>query len=131
MVQPIIEKSYLAELNIATVSAGTNYKFIDIPQLRDAVVYGISAYSQADCLTSPNQKTVINAPANILVTFVIGEDEEIYQMAYNDLRPAYNAGLIRVFKDKRINFQKSYITITNATGLNNGESVLFNFIYRK
>jgi len=67
----------------------------------------------------------------MVLTLAIGSKEDVYLMPCEDLRPATNSGLIRLFKEKTINFPKSYITILDATGLAVNEALIFNIIYRK
>lgn len=131
----IITSSYLVELNLPTISLGQRFTFLDVPQLRynAVIIDGIEAFTNAQLATSPNAKAVINASASlgIVVTLVVDETEDIYQIPYYTLISANNAGLIREFANKRINLVKSYATILNTTGLSTGQSLMFNFYYRK
>ena len=131
----IITNSYLVELNLPTISLGQRYTFLDVPQLRynAVIIDGLEAFTATQLATSPNNKTIIanNAAPNILMTLVVNETEEIYQIPYYTLISSNNAGLIREFGNKRINLVKSYATIINVTGLNAGESLIFNFYYKK
>jgi len=131
----IITNSYLVELNLPTVSLGQRYTFLDVPQLRynAVIIDGIEAFQNDQLATSPNNKAVINANAvsGIVITLVIDETEDLYQIPYYTLVSANNAGLIREFANKRINLVKSYATILNTTGLTAGQSLMFNFYYRK
>lgn len=140
MYQPVIQNSYLAEIKLVNVpAAGQKVNFLDIPQLRDdpsdprrrVLTVGVSSYSAAQLTTSPNANTVVSTLVGLVATFAIHSTEEIFQIPVADLNSATNSGLIRLFKDKVINFPKSYITILDATGLNQNESVLFNVIYRR
>lgn len=134
MLQPVIDRSYLVEVNLTTVTQGQRYTFQDIPQLRNpkVLIQGIGAYSADQLGISPNLANVVPAAAamNLIVTFAVGETEELYQIPYFDLISANNGGLIREFKDKRITLTKSYVTVLDATGLSAGQSAVFNFIYR-
>jgi hypothetical protein len=131
----IITNSYLVELNLPTISQGQRYTFLDVPQLRyNAVTIDAVESINADQLaTSPNLKTLIPAAAmkNIVVTLVVDETEEIYQLPYFTLNAASNSGIIREFANKRINLVKSYATILNTTGLTAAQSLCFNFFYKK
>lgn len=140
MYQPVIQNSYLAEIKLVNApAAGQKVNFLDIPQLRDdprdprrrVFTVGISCYNSSQLAVSPNSNTVVATLTGIVVTFAIHSTEEIFQIPAIDLNSATNSGLIRLFKDKVINFPKSYITILDATGLNQNESVLFNIIYRR
>ena len=129
---PITERSYLTEVQL--VNAPGNIQkvpFLDIPQLRNVKTIGIECFNVNDLAVSPNNNVVVATLVGMTVTFAIGSGEEVYQYPCNDLRPAFNSGLIRLFRDKVINFPKSYITIISNAGLNQNESVLFNIIYKK
>lgn len=131
----IITNSYLVELNLPTISLGQRFTFLDVPQLRynAVIIDGIEAFDSTQLATSPNAKTVIgaNATLGIVVTLVVDETEEMYQIPYYTLISSNNAGLIREFANKRINLVKSYATILNTTGLTAAQSLIFNFYYRK
>ena len=131
----IITNSYLVELNLPTISLGQRYTFLDVPQLRynAVIVDGLEAFTADQLATSPNAKTIIPAAAaqGIVVTLVVDETEEMYQIPYYTLISGNNAGLIREFANKRINLVKSYATILNTTSLTAAQSLIFNFYYRK
>jgi hypothetical protein len=131
----IITNSYLVELNLPSISLGQRYTFLDVPQLRynAVIIEGLEAFTEVQLATSPNNKAIITAlgSLNLVLTLVVNETEEIYQIPYYTLISANNAGLIREFANKRINLVKSYITILNTTNLTAGQSVIFNFYYRK
>lgn len=132
---PIITNQYLVELNLPTISLGQRYTFLDVPQLRyNAVtIDGIESLTTTQLATSPNQKTVISAAnaVGIVLTFVVDETEEIYQIPYLSLNSGVNSGLIRDFANKRINLVKSYATILNVGSIAQGTSLCLNFYYRK
>jgi hypothetical protein len=131
----IITNSYLVELNFPTISLGQRYTFLDVPQLRynAVIIEGLEAFTVDQLKVSPNNKAIISATSslNLVLTLVVDETEELYQIPYYTLISGENAGLIREFANKRINLVKSYITILNTTGLTAGESAIFNFYYRK
>ena len=125
----------MVELNLPTISLGQRYTFLDVPQLRynAVIIEGLEAFTVEQLKVSPNNKAIISATAslNLVLTLVVDETEELYQIPYYTLISGQNAGLIREFANKRINLVKSYITILNTTGLTAGESAIFNFYYRK
>ena len=125
----------MVELNLPTISLGQRYTFLDVPQLRynAVIIEGLEAFTVDQLKVSPNNKAIISATAslNLVLTLVVDETEELYQIPYYTLISGQNAGLIREFANKRINLVKSYITILNTTGLTAGESAIFNFYYRK
>jgi len=131
--QPIIEKSYLVEVNLGTIAVQKQINFAFVPQLEGSTIYGIQSFSATQTGVSPNGSTVIaNAGlASLTVTFVVGDTQEIFLMPVADLNSPSIYGFIRMFNNKRLNLTKSFVTIQAVTSLNNNESILFNFIYRK
>lgn len=132
MLQPVIENTYLVEVNLGTVATQKRINFQFVPQLEGTEIYAIQSFSSTDLALSPNGSTVvsINGLSACTVTFVIGDDEKIYTLPLSDLRSGNIYGFQRMFKNLKINLTKSYITIQTTTGLTNNESVLVNFIYR-
>lgn len=131
----IITNSYLVELNLPTIGLGQRYTFLDVPQLRynAVIIDGLEAFTSTQLTTSPNGKAIITDAASlgIVLTFVVNETEEVYQIPYYTLVSGNNAGLIREFGNKRINLVKSYATILNIAGLTAAQSLIFNFYYKK
>lgn len=132
MLQPVIENTYLVEVNLGTVATQKRINFQFVPQLEGCEIYAIQSFSNSDLPTSPNGSTVAtNAGLSACtVTFVIGDDEKIYILPLSDLRSGNIYGFQRMFKNLKINLTKSYITIQTTTGLTNNDSILVNFIYR-
>lgn len=137
MYQPVIEYSYLAEIKLVNAPlAGQTVPFLDIPQLRLAMksvkTVGLSVFTATQLAVSPNSNTMVSTVAGMVLTLQVeGSAQDIYNIPCVDLLSASNSGLIRLFKEKTINFPKSFITILSATSLNLNESVCFNIIYRK
>lgn len=132
MIQPIIEKSYLVELNLGTVAVQKQINFSFIPQLEGTQIYGIQSFSQSNLLTSPNGSAVVTNAGltNLTVTFVVGDVQEVFLLPVADLNSPLIYGFVRMFNNKRLNLTKSFVTIQSIANVNNNESVLFNFIYR-
>lgn len=133
MIQPIIENSYLVEVNLGTVAAQKQINFNFIPQLEGSIIYGIQVFSSSDVATSPNGSTVVSTTGltNLNVTFSVGDNQDIYLMSCSDLRSSNISGFIRMFANKKLNLTKSFITINNTASLVNNDSILFQFLYRK
>lgn len=132
MYQPIINRTYLTEIKLVNGPvAGQKINFNDVPQLRDVVTVGLECFYNAQLTISPNSNTVVTLVTGLVLTMVVDTTEEVFQMPCIDLVPGSNSGLIRLFRNKVFNLPKSYITILDATNLNQNESVLFNFIYEK
>jgi len=132
MLQPVIENTYLVEVNLGTVGVQKRINFQFVPQLEGCEIYAIQSFSATDLSLTPNGSTTVSTTglANCTVTFVIGDDEKIYILPLSDLRSANIYGFQRMFKNLKINLTKSYITIQDTAGLSNNQSVLVNFIYR-
>lgn len=133
MIQPIIDRSYLVEVNLGTIAVGRKINFQYIPQLEGAEIYGIQTFGASQVGVSPNNSTVIatNGGASIVVNFFVQDDEQVFQMPYSDLNSNLISGFVRLFNDKKINITKSFITILSTANLNNDESCLFQFLFKK
>lgn len=132
MLQPIIEKSYLVEINLGTIAVQKQINFAFIPQLEGSTIYGVQTFSSSQLTTSPNGSTVVSAAglSNITVTFVVGDTQDVYLLPCSDLNSPLIYGFIRMINNKRLNLTKSFITIQSVASLVNNDSVLFNFIYK-
>lgn len=132
MIQPIIEKSYLVELNLGTVAVQKQINFSFIPQLEGTQIYGIQSFSASQLATSPNGSTVVSAAGlgNLTVTFVVGDVQEVFLLPVADLNSPLIYGFVRMFNNKRLNLTKSFVTIQSVASVNSNDAVLFNFIYR-
>lgn len=130
--QPVIEKSYLVEINLGTLAAQKQINFGFIPQLEGSQIYGIAAFNTDTLSVSPNGSTVVsnNGMTNLTVTFYVGDNQDVYLIPVCDLTSTNIFGFIRTFNNKKLNLTKSFITINGVTNLNNNEAVCFNFIYR-
>jgi hypothetical protein len=113
MIQPIIERSYLVEVNLGTIAAGRKINFQYIPQLEGAEIYGIQSFTTAQLGTSPNNSPVISGAGStsIIVNFFVQDDEQVFQMPIADLNSELLSGFVRLFDNKKINITKSFITI--------------------
>lgn len=133
MIQPIIENSYLVEVNLGTIAAQKQINFNFIPQLEGSKIYGIQVFSSTNFGTSPNGAavTTIAGIASLTVTFTEGDNQTLYQYPLYDLVASSNAGFQRIFNNKRLNLTKSFVTINSVTGLSNNDSVIFLFHYSK
>lgn len=135
MFQPIIERRYLFEVNLTTISNGQIYNLTVAPQiLLDAQVYGLMMYTNGSVGFSPNNAPVVTngGAANILVTFqeLQTSNQFVNQAAYTDFCPTFNNGAVRIFKPRKVNWSKSYIQVINTTGLTAGQSVIIDVIYK-
>jgi hypothetical protein len=133
MTQPIIEKSYLVEVNVGTVSAQKQINFQFVPQLEGATIYAIQTFSSTDLSVSPNGGTVTSllGLAECTVTFAVGDTQDIFLLPCTDLRSPTIFGFQRMFANKKLNLTKSFVTINSIVSIANNNVILFNFIYRK
>jgi hypothetical protein len=95
-------------------------------------VYGLQCFVADDIAVTPTSKTVVSlaGAANLMVTLVVGQDQENFAMPYLDLRPASNSGLIRTFKNKLLNITSCFITLNSVANLAAGQSVYIQAIYK-
>ena len=133
MLQPITEKSYLVEVNLGTVAVQKQINFQFIPQLEGSLIYGVQSFSRTQCSLSPNGSAVVTSVglADLTVTFVVGDTQDIFLLPVADLNSPLIAGFIRMLNNKRLNLTKSFVTIQSTTTVANNESILFNFLYKK
>lgn len=132
MIQPIIEKSYLVELNLGTVAVQKQINFSFIPQLEGTQIYAIQSFSTNELSSSPNGSSLVSNTglADLTVTFVVGDVQEVFLLPVTDLNSPLIYGFTRMFNNKRLNLTKSFVTIQSTSNVNNNEVVCFNFIYR-
>lgn len=132
MLQPITEKSYLVELNLATVGVQRQVNFGFIPQLEGAEIYAVQTFSATQLSLSPNGAAMVTDAglADLTVTFAVGDYQDIFLLPVADLNSPLINGFIRMLNNKRLNLTKSFVTIQSTTTVANNQSILFNFIYR-
>ena len=133
MIQPIIENSYLVEINLGTIAAQKQVNFNFIPQLEGAIIYSIQTFSVTDLTLTPNGATPVSTAglASCTVTLSVGDNQDIYLYPCSDLRSPNISGFQRMFANKKFNLTKSFVTIQATAGLTNNDAVLFLFHYRR
>jgi hypothetical protein len=128
---PKFTKSILVEIPITTLANGSTINFNDVPQLRGKYVQGIETYTQNEVTKTQTQRTVI-AAANVssfLCNFVTDSETIFENIPYFTMNTYNNGGIIREFKNLKININKSNIYIANGSGLATTQSALFTFYY--
>lgn len=132
MLQPITEKSYLVEVNLGTVAVQKQINFAFIPQLEGSTIYGIQTFSTTQLSLSPNGSTPVTTAglADLTVTFVVGDMQEVFLLPCADLNSPSIYGFIRMFNNKKLNLTKSFVTIQSTGTVANNEVIMFNFLYR-
>jgi len=131
----LTNRFYLAEINLPTSSANQRYYFADIPTLRYGTieVEAISCFCADQQALSPAGNTVIpnTAVPGLSLTLAIEDQEEsIYYLPIFDLISAFNAGMLRLFNNPKINLVKSFVTITSTGIVTATHSVLFGFHFK-
>lgn len=129
----VIKNSYLASIIFpAAPSNGQKLYFKDIPTLRDKIITGVEAYSASDLAVTPDGNSSI-ADADIdqiTVTLVdVQQNEYIFNMPIINLNPRNQGGFIREISPNKVDFTRSYITVTDNTGISANEAVAFTFYY--
>jgi hypothetical protein len=124
-------KSILVELPLTSTANGTTLNFSDVPQLRGKFVQGIEAYTSTQVSRSQTQRAVIGSGSQscFLVNLVTDNETVFENLPYFTLICQNNGGLIREFKNLKININKSNIYICFNTGLTTSQSALFTFYY--
>jgi hypothetical protein len=124
-------KSIAVELKIQNNTNGSQQLFLDVPQLKGKFIQGIEAFTQDQVAKTFTQNNVIPALATngILVNIVVNSDTILENISYFTLVAAFNAGLIREYKNLKININKSGIYIGDNTNILVGQAVLFTFYY--
>lgn len=133
MFQPIIDQTFPVEVQMSQISVGSVINFPNTPQLNDKWIYGIQTFTSSQMAASPNQRAVVTSAnaAGLLVTLVVGEDEQVYKYPYLDFNSATVSGLIRILKERKLTIVKCYVTVVAAGTLATTDSMIFNFIYKK
>jgi hypothetical protein len=125
------EKSISVELKLTTNADGTSLNFADVPQLRGKFVQGIEAFTDAQVKKTMTQtNTIADAGKNgLLVNIVVDSDTILENLPYYTLISTYNGGLIREFKNIKININKSNVYIGDGTNIVANTSAFFTFYY--
>jgi hypothetical protein len=111
-------------------ATGAFITFADVPQLRGAHVQGIEAFTDAQLTKTPLQASVFEdaAKKEMMMTFVEDADNRFENVPYYTLIASSNGGLIRTFKDLKININKSGVFIGGTTATA-GKSLALVFYY--
>lgn len=129
----VIKNSYLASIIFNSApSNGQKLYFKDIPTLRDKTIVGVEAYSASDLAVTPDGNTSIaDADADqITITLVDkNQNEFIFNMPVLNFNPRSQGGFIREISPAKVDFTRSYITVTDSTGIGANEAIAFTFYY--
>lgn len=132
---PVTERSLTIEVKLTSISVGSQIIFPDNQIIRgqNIVVYGIESFTADQITSTPAGNTVVSSTGALGLILNFLDDKSINlvnQMPYYALNAATNSGVVREFKPFACVLQKSFVTITNATGLSVGQSAFFNLIYK-
>jgi hypothetical protein len=132
---PVTERSLTIEVKLTTITVGSQIVFPDNQIIRgeNIVVYGIESFTSTQIATTPAGNSVVTSSGatGLILNFL--DDKSINlvnQMPYYALNAASNSGVVREFKPFACVLQKSFVTITNASGLTVNQSAFFNLIYK-
>ena len=131
----IIKRSQLVEAQVVgTPAAGKKYQFTDVPNIsrNNILIYGFEAFTAAQLSTTPNNNTVIPAATSdqLVVTLIDNNNKElIYQLPYYTAIRSLNGGFVLMVKPFILNLTRSYIQLTDATGISENQVACVNLYY--
>ena len=131
----IIKRSQLIEAQFTgTPAAGKKYQFTEIPNIsrNNIIVYGFEAFTATQLAVTPNNNTVVASGVSdqLVVTLIDSDNKErIYQLPYYTAIRSLNGGFVLMVKPFILNLTRSYVQITDATGVNANEVASFNLYY--
>lgn len=131
----IIKRSQLIEAQFTgTPAVGKKYQFTEIPNIsrNNIVIYGFEAFTATQLSTTPNNNTVVASGVSdqLVVTLIDNDNKErVYQLPYYTAIRSLNGGFVLMVKPFILNLTRSYVQITNATGISSNEVASFNLYY--
>jgi hypothetical protein len=131
----IIKRSQLIEAQFTgTPATGKKYQFTEIPNIsrNNIVVYGFEAFTATQLSTTPNNNTVVASGVSdqLVVTFIDNDNKErVYQLPYYTAIRSLNGGFVLMVKPFILNLTRSYVQITDATGISSNQVASFNLYY--
>lgn len=131
----IIKRSQLVEAQVVgTPAAGKKYQFTDVPNIsrNNILIYGFEVFTAAQLSTTPNNNTVIPSATSdqLVVTLIDNNNKElIYQLPYYTAIRSLNGGFVLMVKPFILNLTRSYIQLTDATGISENQVACVNLYY--
>lgn len=131
----IIKRSQLIEAQVVgTPAAGKKYQFTDVPNIsrNNILIYGFEAFTAAQLSTTPNNNTVIPSATSdqLVLTLIDNNNKElIYQLPYYTAIRSLNGGFVLMVKPFILNLTRSYIQLTDATGISENQVACVNLYY--
>jgi hypothetical protein len=131
----VIKRSQLVEAQITgSPAVGKRYQFTDVPNIsrNNIIIYGFEAFTDAQLDVTPNNNNVIPSGTSdqICITLVDNDNQErIYQLPYYTAIRSLNYGFVFRVKPFVMNLTRSYIQITNISGITASEVACLNLYY--
>lgn len=131
----IIKRSQLIEAQFTgTPATGKKYQFTEIPNIsrNNIVIYGFEAFTSTQLAVTPNNNTVVSSGVQdqLVVTLIDNDNKErVYQLPYYTAIRSLNGGFVLMVKPFILNLTRSYVQITNATGISANEVASINLYY--
>ena len=131
----IIKRSQLVEAQVVgTPAAGKKYQFTDVPNIsrNNILIYGFEVFTAAQLSTTPNNNTVIPSATSDQLGLTLSENnnkELIYQLPYYTAIRSLNGGFVLMVKPFILNLTRSYIQLTDATGISENQVACVNLYY--
>ena len=131
----IIKRSQLIEAQFTgTPATGKKYQFTEIPNIsrNNIVIYGFEAFTSTQLAVTPNNNTVVSSGVqDQLVVALIDNDnkERVYQLPYYTAIRSLNGGFVLMVKPFILNLTRSYVQITDATGISANQVASINLYY--
>jgi hypothetical protein len=131
----IIKRSQLVEAQVVgTPAAGKKYQFTDVPNIsrNNILIYGFEVFTAAQLSTTPNNNTVIPSATSdqLVLTLIDNNNKElIYQLPYYTAIRSLNGGFVLMVKPFILNLTRSYIQLTDATGISENQVACVNLYY--
>ena len=131
----IIKRSQLIEAQFTgTPATGKKYQFTEIPNIsrNNIVIYGFEAFTATQLSTTPNNNTVVASGVSdqLVVTLIDNDNKErVYQLPYYTAIRSLNGGFVLMVKPFILNLTRSYVQITDATGISANQVASINLYY--
>jgi len=131
----IIKRSQLIEAQFTgTPATGKKYQFTEIPNIsrNNIVIYGFEAFTATQLSTTPNNNTVVASGVSdqLVVTLIDNDNKErVYQLPYYTAIRSLNGGFVLMVKPFILNLTRSYVQITDATGISSNQVASINLYY--
>jgi len=131
----IIKRSQLIEAQFTgTPATGKKYQFTEIPNIsrNNIVIYGFEAFTATQLSVTPNNNTVVASGVSdqLVVTLIDNDNKErVYQLPYYTAIRSLNGGFVLMVKPFILNLTRSYVQITDATGISSNQVASINLYY--